>query len=83
MWCSIDKVLAVDLFLDLIGLRVGAGNLAMPKVTVMSTMVAAVASGTFLGVVFTRFHREHTLSEPQSPLRESADILIQSYSRFE
>jgi hypothetical protein len=55
---SVLAVIAADLILWRLGLRVGHGNLAMPKLTAVGTMAAAIAGGTVLGVLFTHFHRE-------------------------
>ncbi len=53
---SVLAVIAVDLILDRLGIRVGHGNLAMPKITAVGTMAAAIAGGTILGVLFTHYH---------------------------
>ena len=55
---SVIAVLVVDMILDLLGIRVGHGNLAMPKLTAVGTMAAAIAGGTVLGVLFTWYHRK-------------------------
>jgi len=55
---SVIAVIAADLILEMLGLRVGHGNLAMPKLTAVGTMAAAIAGGTVLGVLFTRYYRE-------------------------
>jgi hypothetical protein len=55
---SVLAVIAVDLILERVGLRVGHGNLAMPKLTAVGTMAAAIAGGTVLGVLFTRYHNQ-------------------------
>jgi hypothetical protein len=55
---SVIAVIAANLILDGVGLRVGYGNLAMPKLTAVGTMAAAVAGGTVLGVLFTRYHHK-------------------------
>jgi len=55
---TVIAVIAVDLILEMVGLRVGRGNLAMPKLTAVGTMAAAIAGGTVLGVLFTRYHRK-------------------------
>ena len=41
-----------------IGIRVGSGNAAMPKVTAVATMAAALAGGAVLGVTFSRYVRK-------------------------
>jgi hypothetical protein len=55
---SVIAVIAANLILDGVGLRVGHGNLAMPKLTAVGTMAAAIAGGTLLGVLFTWYHRK-------------------------
>ena len=40
-----------------LGIRVGSGNAAMPKVTAAATMAAALAGGAILGVMFTHYAR--------------------------
>ena len=54
---SVIAVIAADLILWRLGLRVGHGNLAMPKLTAVGTMAAAITGGTVLGVLFTRYYR--------------------------
>jgi hypothetical protein len=68
---SVIAVLVVDMILDLLGIRVGYGNLAMPKLTAIGTMAAAIAGGTVLGVLFTHFHRKGRSEEPMSLTREN------------
>jgi hypothetical protein len=55
---SVIAVIAANLILDGVGLRVGYGNLAMPKLTAVGTMAAAIAGGTALGVLFTHYYRK-------------------------
>jgi hypothetical protein len=43
--------------LDQLGIRVGSGNAAMPKVTAVATMAAALVGGAILGVLFNRYVR--------------------------
>jgi len=57
---SVIAVIAADLILWRVGLRVGHGNLAMPKLTAVGTMAAAIAGGTVLGVLFTHYHRKRS-----------------------
>src|SRR5512133_369791 len=52
---SVIAVILADIILDMLEIRVGHGNLAMPKLTAVGTMAAALAGGTVLGVIFTRF----------------------------
>jgi len=53
---SVIAVILADLILDMLLIRVGGGNIAMPKVTAISTMAAAIAGGTVLGGIFIRYH---------------------------
>jgi hypothetical protein len=55
---SVIAVIAADLTLEIVGLRVGHGNLAMPKLTAVGTLAAAIAGGTVLGVLFTHYYRK-------------------------
>jgi len=55
---SVIAVITADLILEMVGLRVGHGNLAMPKLTAVGTMAAAIAGGTVLGVLFTYYHHK-------------------------
>ena len=50
------------MILDGLGIRVGGGNAAMPRVTAAATMAAALAGGTVLGVLFSRYVRAGSLS---------------------
>ena len=52
---SLLAALVTLTILDRLGIRVGSGNSAMPKVTALSTMVAALAGGAMLGVMFSRY----------------------------
>jgi hypothetical protein len=45
------------MILDGLGIRVGSGHAAMPKVTAAATMAAALAGGAILGVMFSRYAR--------------------------
>jgi len=51
---SVLAALVTIVILDRLGIRVGTGNAAMPKVAAMSTMTAALAGGATLGVLFSR-----------------------------
>jgi len=55
---SVLAALLTLIILDRLGIRVGSGNAAMSKATAVSTMAAALAGGTILGVEFTRYVRE-------------------------
>ena len=68
---SVIAVLVVDMILDLLGIRVGHGNLAMPKLTAVGTMAAAIAGGTVLGVLFTYYCRKGRSEAPMSLTREN------------
>ncbi len=54
---SVLAALVTFIILDRLGIRVGSGNAAMPKVTAAGTMAAALAGGAILGVVFSRYVR--------------------------
>jgi hypothetical protein len=54
---SVVAAIVVYIVLGRLGIRVGSGNASMPKVTAASTMVAALAGGAVLGVIFTRYVR--------------------------
>jgi hypothetical protein len=55
---SVLAALVTLIILDGLGIRVGSGNAAMPKVAAAGTMAAALAGGAVLGVVFSRYVRE-------------------------
>jgi hypothetical protein len=64
-------VLLLTIFVfDRLGMRVGTGNLAMVKVTVVDLITSALAGGMVLGVGFTRFvergNRSRMRSVPES-----------------
>jgi hypothetical protein len=69
---SVIAVIAADLILDGVGLRVGYGNLAMPKLTAVGTMAAAIAGGTALGVLFAYYHGKGS-AEGHMPLNKGID----------
>jgi hypothetical protein len=51
-------VLLLTIFVfDGLGIRVGMGNLAMPRVTAVGLMLSAITGGMALGVGFTCFVR--------------------------
>jgi hypothetical protein len=54
---SVVAALVTLIILDGLGMRVGSGHLSMPKLTAASTMIASLAGGTVLGVVFARYVR--------------------------
>jgi hypothetical protein len=54
---SVLAALGTLLVLDGLGIRVGSGNAAMPKVTAAATLAAALAGGAVLGVLFSRYVR--------------------------
>jgi hypothetical protein len=72
---SVIAVLVVDMILDLLGIRVGHGNLAMPKLTAVGAMAAAIAGGTVLGVLFTHFHDEQKSNSMNTAPHRSANII--------
>src|SRR5215213_10815296 len=55
---SVLAALLTLIILDRLGIRIGSGNAAMPKAAAVSTMAAALAGGTILGVGFSRYVRE-------------------------
>src|SRR5215216_2969704 len=55
---SVLTAVVTLIILDRLGIRVGSGNVAMPKATALSTMAAALAGGAILGVRFSRYVRE-------------------------
>ena len=55
---SVVATLLIFIILDGLGIRVGTGNAAMPKVTAICTMVAGVVGGATLGIMFNRFVEE-------------------------
>ncbi|HEU0295097.1 MAG TPA: hypothetical protein VFR47_20310 [Anaerolineales bacterium] len=50
---------------DRLGLRVGTGNLAMPKVTAVGLIISAITGGMVLGVGFTTYTRNKHLITPE------------------
>jgi|SRR5687767_8521165 len=55
---SVLVTLLMYFLLDGLGIRVGTGNAAMPKVTAICTMIAGITGGTMLGIMFSQFARE-------------------------
>jgi hypothetical protein len=55
---SVLAALVTMFILGELGIRVGSGNVAMPKVTAAATMAAALAGGSILGVMFSRYVRK-------------------------
>ena len=72
---SVLAVIAADLILGIVGLRVGHGNLAMPKITAVGTMAAAIAGGTVLGVLFTHYYHNQNTNSMHAVERSSANIV--------
>jgi hypothetical protein len=54
---SVIGALAVWIILDRLGIRIGSGNLAMPKAAAGATMAAALAGGAILSTLFSRYVR--------------------------
>jgi hypothetical protein len=54
---SVSAAMVALIILGGLNIRVGSGNLAMPKATAAATMAAALAGGAILGVVFTGYIR--------------------------
>lgn len=52
---SVLATIVTFIILDGLGIRVGTGNAAMPKVTAICTMIAGVSGGATLGIMFSRF----------------------------
>jgi len=52
---SLLAALITLMILDSLGIRVGSGNVAMPRATAVSTMAAALSGGAILGVMFSRY----------------------------
>jgi hypothetical protein len=54
---SVSAALVTLMILEGLGIRVGTGNIAMPKATAAATMAAALVGGAILGIVFSRYVR--------------------------
>ena len=54
-FASVLSTVLAYLILDGLGIRVGTGNAAMPKVTAICTMVAGIFGGTTIGIMFSGF----------------------------
>jgi hypothetical protein len=52
---SVIAALVTLMILDSLGIRVGSGNVAMPRATAASTMAAALSGGAALGVMFSSY----------------------------
>jgi hypothetical protein len=52
---SVLAVLITVFILGELGIRVGSGNAAMPRVTATATMAAALSGGAVLGILFRRY----------------------------
>jgi len=66
---SVVATIVAFMILDGMGVRVGTGNLAMPKVTAVGIMVAAIVGGATMGVVFGRFVMTRSRTSGQSGTR--------------
>ena len=55
---SVLASLIIIYILGELGIRVGSGNAAMPKVTAVATLAAALAGGATMGVIFSRYVRK-------------------------
>ena len=55
---SVLAALLTLIILDILGIRVGGGNAAMPKATAAATMFAALVGGAILGVMFSHHARK-------------------------
>ena len=65
-------ILGVVLVLDVFGLRVGTGNLAMPTVAAWGTLAASLASGAMMGWVLAH----HMARRPHTDRTETRPSLV-------
>ena len=63
---SVMTVLLTVILFDQLGIRVGTGNFAMSKVTVMSLLMSAITGGMVLGLLFSRFVEDRDNAALQS-----------------
>jgi hypothetical protein len=63
---AVVALLITIIIFDRLGLRVGTGNLAMVRVTVLDLITSALAGGAMLGVEFSRFVHEQKRRLPAS-----------------
>lgn len=66
---SVLAALITLFILGELGIRVGSGNAAMPKVTAVATTASALAGGAVLGVMFSRYVRKDIQSIEERPDR--------------
>ena len=64
---SVLAALIVILVLGELGIRVGSGNAAMPKVSAAATLAAALAGGATLGVMFSQYVRKASYRFEEEP----------------
>ena len=64
---SVITVLLIITLFDQFGIRVGTGNFAMSRVTVISLLISAITSGAILGVGFSSFVEEKRSKKSQQP----------------
>ena len=63
---SIITVLLTVILFDQLGIRVGTGNFAMSRVTVISLLMSAITGGMVLGLFFSRFVADRDKAALQS-----------------
>ena len=63
---SIMTVLLTVILFDQLGIRVGTGNFAMSRVTVISLLISAITGGMVLGLFFSRFVADRDKAALQS-----------------
>jgi hypothetical protein len=63
---SVLVTILIYFILDRLGIRVGTGTAAMPKVTAICTMIAGITGGIMLGSGFSRFVAERRQLSIQS-----------------
>jgi hypothetical protein len=61
---SVFTLLLTIFIFDRLGIRVGTGNFAMSKVTVVGLLMSSITGGMVLGVEFSRFVREQKQLHP-------------------
>lgn len=64
---SVITVLLIITLCDWLGIRVGTGNFAMSRVTVISLLISAITGGATLGVGFSSFVEEEKSSKNSQP----------------
>ena len=67
---SVFASILTFIILDQLGIRVGMGNAAMPKVTAICTMISAIMGGMVLGIGFSWFVKVES-SQSSLPTQEN------------